>query len=89
MPHDRLVFALCRLLNKGEEERARAYLSLAGYAVLPGAIPERAAYRHALDHGRSLTEIDSNGLDELVSALMAGLFKKAEEQAYAVAGERP
>jgi hypothetical protein len=43
------------------------------------------AYREALDRGRSLTEIDS-GLDQLVSALMAGLFKKVEEQAYATGG---
>lgn len=82
VPRERLVFALCRLLNRGEEDKARDYLSNAGYAVLPGAIPERAVFREALDNGRSLTEIDA-GLDELVSALMAGLFRKVEEQAYA------
>ena len=86
VPRERLAFALCRLLSRAEEDRARDYLSAAGYAVLPGAIPERVAYREALDHGRSLTEIDS-GLDELVSALMAGLFKKVEEQAYSASGQ--
>ncbi|MBX9588127.1 MAG: ParA family protein [Hyphomonadaceae bacterium] len=85
VPRDRLVFALCRLLTKAEEDKARSYLAAAGYAVLPGAIPERAAYREALDRGRSLTEIDA-GLDELVSSLMAGLFRKVEEQAYATSG---
>ena len=82
VPRERLVFALCRLLNRMEEDKAREYLGKAGYAVLPGAIPERAVFREALDNGRSLTEIDA-GLDELVSALMAGLFRKVEEQAYA------
>jgi len=74
------------VLNHAEEDKARAHLTAAGYAVLPGAIPERVAYREALDGGRSLTELDS-GLDELVSALMAGLFKKVEEQAYATSGQ--
>jgi chromosome partitioning protein len=83
VPRERLVFALCRLLTKAEEDKARAYLATTGYVVLPGAIPERVAYREALDQGRSLTEIGSRGLDELVGALMAGLFKKLEEQAYA------
>ena len=82
VPRERLVFALCRLLNRMEEDKAREHLGKAGYAVLPGAIPERAVFREALDNGRSLTEIDA-GLDELVSALMAGLFRKVEEQAYA------
>lgn len=85
IPRERLVFALCRLLNQAEEDKARRHLTAAGYTVLPGAIPERAAFREALDHGRSLTEIDA-GLDQLVSALMAGLFKKVEEQAYATSG---
>jgi chromosome partitioning protein len=86
VPRERLVFALCRLLSQAEENKARAYLNSAGYAVLPGAIPERVAFREALDHGRSLTEIDS-GLDQLVSALMAGLFKKVEEQAHATSDQ--
>ena len=89
VPRERLVFALCRLLSKAEEDKARAHLAAAGYAVLPGAIPEREVYRAALDYGRSLTEVDSRGLDELVGALMAGLFKKVEEQAYATSGTRP
>lgn len=81
VPRERLVFALCRLLTQAEEDKARDHLMAAGYAVLPGAIPERAVYREALDQGQSVTEIDT-GLDQLVSALMAGLFKKVEEQAY-------
>ena len=86
VPRERLTFALCRVLSQVEEDKARAHLTAAGYAVLPGAIPERVAYREALDGGRSLTELDS-GLDQLVSALMAGLFKKVEEQAYANSGQ--
>jgi chromosome partitioning protein len=83
VPRERLVFALCRLLNQAEENKARTYLAATGYAVLPGAIPERVMYREALDRGRSLTEVESHDLDQLVSALMAGLFQKVEEQAYA------
>ena len=88
IPRRRLVFALCRLLTQAEEDTARAHLVAAGYSVLPGAIPERVDYREALDQGRSLTEIRSRGLDESVGALMAGLFKNLEEQAYAAIGTR-
>jgi chromosome partitioning protein len=86
IPRGRLVFALCRLLTRAEEDTARAHLSAAGYTVLPGAIPERVDYREALDQGRSLAEIESRGLDEFVGSLMAGLFKKLEEQACAAIG---
>ena len=88
VPRGRLVFALCRLLTQAEEDTARAHLTAAGYRVLPGAIPERVDYREALDQGRSLAEITSRGLDEFVGALMAGLFKQLEEQAYAAIGTR-
>lgn len=86
VPRERLVFALCRLLTKAEEDKARLFLGAAGYTVLSGAVPERVAYREALDQGRSLTEINPPALDELVGALMAGLFRKLEEQVYAASG---
>lgn len=84
IPRKRLVFALCRLLSKAEEDKARAHLVDAGYVVLAGAVPERLVYREALDHGRSVTEVESTDINQLVDAMMAALFKKVEEQAGSV-----
>jgi chromosome partitioning protein len=43
VPNERLVFALSRTLTAAEEDAARSYIAKAGYKVLAGAIPERAA----------------------------------------------
>lgn len=62
---NKIAFALCRV---GESEteiaEAREYLSQAGYSVLPGAIPEKIAYRRASDEGRTLTETRFPTLNE-------------------------
>ena len=69
----RLVMAIARYLSAGEEERARAFLTDAGYAVLPGGIPEGTIYREAHNRGLALTEIDTRR-DEDALTLMADLF---------------
>jgi chromosome partitioning protein len=48
--------AICRTLSGSEEETVRAFVHDAGYAVLPGAVPERIAYREAQNRGRAITE---------------------------------
>ncbi len=72
----RLVGALCRVLTDDEEAAARAYLEEAGYEVLPGSIPESAAYRVAQNHGQSLTEVREKALNNRADALIEGLLVK-------------
>ena len=74
VPRERLVMALCRVATQGEETAARAYVEKAGYAVLPGCIPERAAYRDAHNRGRAVTETKQKSLNERSDVLMSGLL---------------
>jgi chromosome partitioning protein len=78
IPHERLKFALCRTLNRSEEEAARACLWAAGFSVLPGAIPEKVAYRKALDRGQSPTETPEMTLDKRSDALMQALLMQID-----------
>jgi chromosome partitioning protein len=76
VPKDRLVIALSRTLTAGEEETARAYIAKAGYQVLAGAIPERAAYRDAHNRGEAVTEAKRKARDDSVERLIEALFDK-------------
>jgi len=76
IPKSRLIAALCRVLLDEEEIAARSYLEEAGYAVLPGSIPESANYRIAHNKGRSLTETAERSLNERADALMESLLSK-------------
>jgi chromosome partitioning protein len=80
VPRDRLVMALCRIANDSEERAARAYVEKAGYAVLPGSIPERAVYREAHNRGQALTEIEHNGARARVDALLERLLAMVSER---------
>lgn len=73
---ERLVFALCRTLGKGEEDAAREYLTSAGFEVLWGSIPEKLAYRQALNRGQSVTEAGENALTKRVETLMEDLLAR-------------
>jgi chromosome partitioning protein len=77
IPHERLVMALCRIGTVAEETAARAYIEKAGYAVLPGSIPERAAYREAHNRGQAVTELQE--LNARTDALMEGLLARIAE----------
>lgn len=74
IPRERLMFALCRTQTEDEEEDARAYLEHAGYAVFPGSIPERAAYRAAQNRGHAITETNKEELNQRADDLMMGLI---------------
>lgn len=76
IPRDRLVVALCRILTAAEEEMARGYIAKAGYDVLPGCIPERAAYREAHNRGQAVTETTHKALNDRVELLMEGLYSR-------------
>jgi chromosome partitioning protein len=62
-------------LSDGEEDTIRAYVRDAGYAVLPGAIPERIAYREAQNRGRAITETTTAKLNAKADALIDALLK--------------
>ena len=74
IPKSRLVFALCRIGTDAEEAEARAYLTQAGFDILPGFIPERPAYRQAQNLGLTITETrfaQLNGrADELLQSVV-------------------
>jgi chromosome partitioning protein len=74
VPRDRLVMAFCRTSTEAEESAARAYVAKAGYAVLPGAIPEHAAFRDAHNRGAAITEARLKTLSARADALMARLL---------------
>jgi chromosome partitioning protein len=80
IPRDRLVVALCRILTESEEEMARGYIAKAGYDVLPGCIPERAAYREAHNRGQAVTETAHKTLNDRVELLMEGLYSRVAGQ---------
>jgi chromosome partitioning protein len=85
IPRERLVFALCRTLTQAEDDAARTYLGKAGYAVLAGAIPERAAHREAHNRGEAVTEVKRRKDDDHVERLMEALFGKIHAQMQAKA----
>ncbi|MFN0135087.1 MAG: P-loop NTPase [Phycisphaerae bacterium] len=80
IPKSRLVVALMRTMTKREEDAARTYIADASYAVLPGSIPERAAFRHAQNVGQALNETDEQSLNDRVDALMQALLDKVASE---------
>jgi chromosome partitioning protein len=79
IPRQRLVFALCRVGTSGTEiEEARTYLQEAGYSVLEGELPEKAAYRRASDEGRTATETRFTSLNRRAEALAQSVVNALE-----------
>lgn len=77
IPAERLVAALCRTLDAGEERDARAYVEHAGFQVLLGCIPEKSSYRLAQNRGGSLAETNQRALNDQADVLMEALLTKA------------
>jgi chromosome partitioning protein len=73
---DKLVFALNRIGTDSEEAEARSYLAEAGYATLPGCLPERPAYRQAQNLGYAVTETRFSRLNERANALIQALIDR-------------
>jgi chromosome partitioning protein len=76
VPRERLVMAICRTLSAAEEETTRAYLQSAGCEVLPGAVPERIAYREAQNRGHAITETALAALNTQADRLMEALLMR-------------
>jgi chromosome partitioning protein len=80
IPSDRLVAAVCRVLNDTEDAAARAYIQAAGYAVLDGSILEHTGYRQAQNRGHAITETKIGKLNERADALMEALLEKVTKE---------
>ena len=75
----RIFFVLTRVGDSVAENEATVdWIKQAGYKVLVGTIPERTAYRTAMDSGRTLTETSFKSLngkaDEVVQSIV-DIFK--------------
>jgi chromosome partitioning protein len=80
--HERLIFALNHIATDNEAEEARAYLKEAGYATLPGYLPERAAYRIAQNEGYVVTETRFASLKGRADMLIQALIDRVGEGAH-------
>lgn len=80
VPRDKIAFAMCRVGDSAVEiEEARAYLGEAGYDILPGALPEKTAYRRATDEGRALTETRYESLNHRAEELAQGMVDRISQ----------
>ena len=76
IPESRLVFALNRVGTDNEADIARAYIEKAGFATLPGYLPERPAYRIAQNEGYAVTETRFASLKKQADTLIQALIDK-------------
>jgi len=76
VPKSRLYIALSRLLDPAEEEAARAYVEVADFNLLPGAVVERARYREAHNRGLSLIECPGEDLGGPAAIALGALLTK-------------
>jgi chromosome partitioning protein len=74
IPRERLRLALVRIGTDAEEADARSFLAEAGYAVLPGSLPERPAYRTTQNEGRAVTEVKFPTLQRQAEALVQAII---------------
>jgi chromosome partitioning protein len=71
-----MAIALSRILDAEEEDAARAYLEVTDFALLPGAISERATYRQAHNRGMAFIESPGEDLNAPAGALLGALLTK-------------
>lgn len=65
IPANKIILVLCRVGDsKRELEEAIEYIKPTGYYTLPSAIPEKVAFKQALDSGRVLSETPFSTLNE-------------------------
>ena len=76
IPTFRLTVALNSLGSEAEEADARSFLDRADVLALSHALPERIAYRQALNAGRAMTETRYPALNKLASVLIQDIIQK-------------
>jgi len=74
VPPARMLFALTRTGSEAEEERARAYIQAADYAVLDATLREQTGYKYAQDEGKSVLETAFPSLNERAEAVIKEIF---------------
>ena len=72
----RLAVALNCLGSDAEETDARSFLERADVVALEHALPERIAYRQALNGGRAMTETRYPALNKLASSMIQDIIQK-------------
>lgn len=73
----KIVFVLSRVGDSAPElAESRDYLTHAGYEVLEGEIPEKVAYRRAMDQGRTVTETRFSSLNEKADVVAQAIMDK-------------
>lgn len=77
VPKAKLVIALTKVATQAEEDMARASVEAEGFAVLPVSLPERAAYRAAMNEGRAITEVTFKGLAERAQTVIQSIVDRA------------
>jgi chromosome partitioning protein len=74
---DKIALALCRVGDSIREiEEATDYIKLTGYYTLPGEIPEKVAYKQALDSGRVLSETPFATLNQKAQEIVGEIEKR-------------
>ena len=76
IPTSRLTVALNSVGSEAEEADARSFLHSADVLALGHALPERVAYRQALNAGRAMTETRYTALNKLASVLIQDIIQK-------------
>jgi hypothetical protein len=72
-----------RTAGEAEEGAARRYVQKATYEVLAASIPERLAFREAMNRGAALIETSDKKLNGRAQAVMDELVKKVRAAAVA------
>jgi chromosome partitioning protein len=76
IPAANLAVALNCIGTDAEETDARGFLERAEIQALKQALPERAAYRQALNAGRAMTETRYPALNNMASSLIQDIISK-------------
>lgn len=76
VPAVRLAVVLNCVGSDAEEADARGFLERADVEALSHALPERIAFRQALNTGRAMTETRYVGLNSMASVLMQDIISK-------------
>lgn len=76
IPAVRLAVALNCVGSDAEEADARGFLARAEITALGNALPERIAYRQALNAGRAMTETRYPALNKLASSMIQDIIKQ-------------
>ena len=76
IPTSRLAVALNCVGSEAEEADARSFLERADVKALRHALPERIAFRQALNTGRAMTETRYPGLNSMASFLIQDIIDK-------------